>query len=220
MASAAQILANQTNAQLSTGPTSSAGKARSATNATKHGLSSAFRVLPHEDQDEFDDLLDRAREDNEPATEHQAFLVEQMVKTHWLLVRAQRLEARAFEYLAGLLVADQSDPDSLIITKMFETNPNALTTLQRYAAQAEKSYYKAERELRAAQQRAAQDYFFKNQTRALARLNARKASANPPVQQSETKRTQSAVETNPIGSARPLQASTWPTGKSQPALAT
>ena len=152
MATQAQVLANQANAQLSTGPRTEEGRARSAANATKHGLSSAFRVLPHEDQDEFNDLLDKAREDHEPATEHQAFLVEQMVKTHWLLVRAQRLEMRAFEYLAGLLTADPDDPDSMIVTKMFETNPNALTTLQRYAAQAEKSYYKAFRELKASKQ--------------------------------------------------------------------
>jgi hypothetical protein len=152
MATPAQILANQANAQLSTGPRTEEGRARSAANATKHGLSSAFRVLPHEDQDEFNDLLDKAREDHAPATEHQAFLVEQMVKTHWLLARAQRLEARAFEYLAGHLVADRDDPDSVIITKMFESNPNALMTLQRYAAQAEKSYYKAFRELKASKQ--------------------------------------------------------------------
>jgi hypothetical protein len=152
MATPAQILANQANAQLSTGPRTEEGRARSAANSTKHGLSSAFRVLPHEDQDEFNDLLDKAREDHEPATEHQAFLVEQMVKTHWLLVRAQRLEARAFEYLAGLLIADPDDPDSMIITKMFESNPNTLMTLQRYAAQAEKSYYKAFRELKASKQ--------------------------------------------------------------------
>ena len=152
MATPAQILANQANAQLSTGPRTEEGRARSAANSTKHGLSSAFRVLPHEDQDEFNDLLDKAREDHEPSTEHQAFLVEQMVKTHWLMARAQRLETRAFEHLAGLLTADPDDPDSIIITKMFEMNPNALTTLQRYAAQAEKSYYKAFRELKASKQ--------------------------------------------------------------------
>ena len=152
MASTAQILANQANAQKSTGPKTPEGRAKSAANSTKHGLSSAFRVLPHEDQDEFNDLLDKAREDHEPTTEHQAFLVEQMVKTHWLLVRAQRLEMRAFEFLAGLLTADPDDPDSMIVTKMFESNPNALITLQRYAAQAEKSYYKAFRELKASKQ--------------------------------------------------------------------
>jgi hypothetical protein len=57
MATTAQILANQQNAQKSTGPRSPEGKAASAQNAAKHGLSSAFRVLQHEDQDEFDQTL-------------------------------------------------------------------------------------------------------------------------------------------------------------------
>ena len=54
MATTAQLLANQQNAALSTGPRTPDGKAASSPNATKHGLSSAFRVLAHEDQEEFD----------------------------------------------------------------------------------------------------------------------------------------------------------------------
>ena len=38
MASPAQIAANRTNAQRSTGPTSPEGKARAASNSFKHGL--------------------------------------------------------------------------------------------------------------------------------------------------------------------------------------
>jgi hypothetical protein len=148
MATAAQILANQHNAQHSTGPRSEAGKAASSQNAAKHGLSAAFRVLAHEDQSEFNDLLATLRDEQQPANEHQAFLVEQLAKTHWLLSRAQRLEAVAFDHLAGTEL-DPADPDSAIILNMFKTNPNILNTLQRHAAAAERSYYKAFRELAA-----------------------------------------------------------------------
>jgi hypothetical protein len=54
MASIAQITANQHNASLSIGPKTPEGKAAAARNATRHGLSGAFTVLPHEDQEEFD----------------------------------------------------------------------------------------------------------------------------------------------------------------------
>ena len=63
MATPAQITANQHNATHSTGPKTPEGKAAAARNATKHGLSGAFTVLPHEDQDEFDVLLASLRDD-------------------------------------------------------------------------------------------------------------------------------------------------------------
>ncbi len=60
----AQIEANQRNAQLSTGPTSEAGKAKSSLNAVKNGLTGATVILPSDDlaayerfrenEDEFD----------------------------------------------------------------------------------------------------------------------------------------------------------------------
>jgi hypothetical protein len=148
MATPAQILANQQNAQKSTGPKTPEGKAASAANATKHGLSSAFTVLAHEDQDEFDELLQGLRDEHQPTTHHQGFLVDHLAKTQWLLARAQRLEAVAFDHLAGAEL-DPHDPDSAIILNMFKTNPNVLATLQRHAANAERSYYKAFRELAA-----------------------------------------------------------------------
>jgi hypothetical protein len=151
MSTPAQVTANQQNAHKSTGPKTLEGKAAASKNSTKHGLSSAFAVLTHEDQDEFDTLLINLREEHLPSTEHQAFLVEQLAKTQWLLARAQRLEAAAFDHLAGA-PHDPDDADSAIIAKMFETNPNPLLTLQRYAANAERSYYKAWRELKAAKQ--------------------------------------------------------------------
>ena len=49
MATAAQIQANQHNAQLSTGPRTAEGKARSAANSTRHGFCSQSVLLPGDD---------------------------------------------------------------------------------------------------------------------------------------------------------------------------
>jgi hypothetical protein len=152
MATQAQILANQANAQLSTGPRTEDGRARSAANATKHGLSGAYTVLPHEDQDEFDELLENLRNEHRPTTHHQAYLIDQLAKTWWAVSRAQRLEARAFEHLAGVLEPSPGDPDSMIVAKMFKSNPNAINTLQRYITQNQNQYNKLWRELKAAKQ--------------------------------------------------------------------
>src|SRR5438874_2144942 len=104
---AAQITANQQNANLSTGPKTLEGKGAAARNATKHGLSGAFTVLPHEDQDEFDILLACLRDEFKPAGEHERFLVEQMAQSRWRLARARRLENAMFEQmLKGYIPAD------------------------------------------------------------------------------------------------------------------
>lgn len=151
MATQAQITANRQNAQSSTGAKTQEGKAASSRNATKHGLSSSFNVLAHENQDEFDALLNRLEQEHKPSNHHQVFLVGQLGKTWWLLCRAQRLEAKAFDHMAGAGF-DEDDADGRIVTQMFKTNPNAYVSLQRYATQAERSYYKAYRELKAAKQ--------------------------------------------------------------------
>ena len=50
MSTPAQTLANQQNAQRSTGPTTPEGKAAASRNAATHGLHNAdFTLLPHED---------------------------------------------------------------------------------------------------------------------------------------------------------------------------
>jgi hypothetical protein len=117
MATAAQITANQNNAAHSTGPKTPEGKSAAARNSTKHGLSGAFTVLPHEDQDEFDILLACLRDDFQPANQHESFLVEQMSKSRWSLSRAQRLETAIFDQmLLGEIAA--GDPDQRIAAKL------------------------------------------------------------------------------------------------------
>jgi hypothetical protein len=145
MATAAQISANQQNATHSTGPKTPEGKAAAARNSTKHGLSGAFTVLPHEDQDEFDILLACLRDEFHPGNEHESFLVEQMAQSRWRLARARRLETAMFEQmLNGHIPADD---DQRIAAKLVSGGDRALAAIQRYASAAERSYYKAHAEL-------------------------------------------------------------------------
>src|SRR5262252_5550275 len=150
MATAAQVTANQANAAHSTGPKTPEGKAAAARNATKHGLSGAFTVLPHEDQDEFDVLLACFRDEFHPNNQHESFLVEQMAQSRWRLARAGRLEAAIFEQmLNGYIPAGE---DQRIAAKLMDGGDRALATIQRYATAAERSYYKAHTELQKSRQ--------------------------------------------------------------------
>src|SRR5882724_4091776 len=99
MSTQSQISANQTNSQLSTGPKTEAGKAASAQNNFRHGLvpGAAFKVLPTEDQSQFDQLLGALRNEHNPGTPTEAILVEGMAEAHWLRRRATALEASCFD---------------------------------------------------------------------------------------------------------------------------
>jgi hypothetical protein len=114
-------------------------------------LTGAFRVLTHEDQQEFDQLSSRLVDEYEPKTEHQLFLVEQLAKSQWNLTRAQRLLNRAFDHMPELPM-DEDDPDTAIVRHMHKTNPNAFETLERHLKNCESSYYRAYNELKKAKQ--------------------------------------------------------------------
>jgi hypothetical protein len=92
MSTEAQIRANQQNAQHSTGPKSEHGKAASCMNNFRHGFNGAFRVLPSEDQDEFDRLAASLHAEHQPSTITETILVEKMAQSYWLSKRAQHLQ--------------------------------------------------------------------------------------------------------------------------------
>ncbi len=147
MATSAQILANRRNAQLSTGPSTPEGKAASSANATRHGLAGTrFALLPNEDPEEFSRLLASIKAEFRPAGGHETFLVEQMANARWRLSRIERLEAEAFERILTEPRDREDSPDGRILD-VLASNGNILEKLQRYAAAAERSYYKAHREL-------------------------------------------------------------------------
>ena len=90
--------ANRANAQKSTGPTSPEGKAISAQNRTIHGLCGCFRVLPSENQAEYDDLIQRFLEAEQPADDVERELVAKMARHTWLSERAIRFQEACFLY--------------------------------------------------------------------------------------------------------------------------
>ena len=101
MSTEAQVQANRENAKLSSGPKSEAGKAVSALNNTRHGLTGAFRVLPTESQSEFDALFAAFREEHQPETLTETALVEAMAQHHWLRRRALSLESSCYDSATG-----------------------------------------------------------------------------------------------------------------------
>lgn len=90
----AQLSANRANAQLSTGPVTVEGKARSRMNAARHGFYSAQPVLPGENQEDFDALTNELFDELQPADAVQQAMVERLVAVRWKQLRMQSLQAQ------------------------------------------------------------------------------------------------------------------------------
>ena len=142
MASPAQILANRTNAQLSSGPKTAAGKQASSRNATRHGLTGTQIVMPGEDPAAFEELQRGLHQSHRPANDAERLLVDQIAANAWRLMRAQRVETAVL----AKLVEDQDDPDAALAAAFLE-RPADLARIQRYVTAAQNAYYKAMREL-------------------------------------------------------------------------
>jgi len=87
-----QIAANQANSQHSTGPQTEEGKAKSCLNNFRWGFCGAFKVLPLEDQENFDSMLSGLRAEHKPTTMTETLLVDKMAQHYWLSQRAMRLQ--------------------------------------------------------------------------------------------------------------------------------
>jgi len=92
MSTQAQISANQTNARLSTGPTTEAGKAKVSLNAVKTGLTGRTVVLPSEDAAEYQQFCADYEKEFAPVGRREADLVQSIVDALWRLRRIPALE--------------------------------------------------------------------------------------------------------------------------------
>ena len=93
--SEARRLANQRNAQKSTGPKTPEGKARSRVNAVKHGLTGAGIALPVEDKEEISRRFIAIQEELVPASVLGAYFAHQIALMTVRCQRAARQEAAA-----------------------------------------------------------------------------------------------------------------------------
>lgn len=103
--SEARLSANRANAQLSSGPTSTAGKQIASQNSARHGLTGTFRVLGDESQAQFDDLLKGFLRAEAPVGAAEIEMVEQMAQASWLSRRSVRLQDKC------ILALQSGDPE-------------------------------------------------------------------------------------------------------------
>lgn len=92
MNTTARTQANRRNAQRSTGPKTTAGKAIAAGNARRHGLLSRELILPGEAREDFELLLEELQHDWQPDGITENLLVERIAVALWRQQRIIRAE--------------------------------------------------------------------------------------------------------------------------------
>ena len=142
--SAARQSANASNAQLSTGPRTSDGKARSAQNARKHGLAAAGLVITPEDREEFDALRAGLQADVAPHGALQQTLFDELVAAAWNLRRIRVMENELYSRAATC--SDLLD-DDVLLTKF--------DRLARHKSHIERTFHRSLKELKSLQTNAA-----------------------------------------------------------------
>ena len=159
MTTDAKTLANARNATRSTGPRTPAGKARSSTNALRHGLCATAVVIRGENAAELEALAERMRADLGPVGELEERLVERVVGLVWRLRRLGMIEAGVFEryriegvHRLGAFLADEwkskvATDSRAVLGDAFAAAADALGTLSRYEAGLDRSLYAALHEL-------------------------------------------------------------------------
>jgi hypothetical protein len=100
---------NRANAQLSTGPTSEAGKAKSSKNALKTALTGRTVLLPEDDAERYEQHLLEYRKAYQPVGERECELVQSLADTTWRLDRIPGLEEALYAIGCSELAAGVAD---------------------------------------------------------------------------------------------------------------
>jgi hypothetical protein len=164
MASVAQIQANRSNAQKSTGPRTPQGKATASQNAVKHGLLAEQVVIHGEDPAQFDLYRAGMLAELTPEGVVEEMLAERAVSLAWRLRRAERLQSAVFATVYrenaddvvlwpkhGLPIEPKRDEEEVILGQVVMTDFARAQVLDRllvYERRIESSLYRTMAQLR------------------------------------------------------------------------
>src|SRR3954447_16838096 len=140
------------NGTQSKGPVTEEGKARSARNATTHGLNASDVVIAGEDPSAFEALLASLHESWRPVSAAERDLVFEIAANRWRLRRIRRMEKDVINAEIHRLINDSENPidpamAEAVAFQNLAAGP-ALKLLHRYESRLRRSCEKAEKELK------------------------------------------------------------------------
>jgi len=123
MSSQAQLLANRLNAQKSTGPRTTEGKAIISQNAVKLGLLAERDVIASESRADFDLYRNQLFDELSPVSPMETMLAERIVTLSWRLKRICRFQNQAIDTLNADIA---SSPLRKLTQSLFPKTPEQL----------------------------------------------------------------------------------------------
>src|SRR5580700_9445810 len=140
--------ASRANAQKSTGPRTTAGKAVSRFNALKHGIYAVHQIMFDETPEDLADLTAEYHELYSPADSKERFLVDALVHNEWRLRRMRRVEAELWQTAYNTFIVKNIETTSTCTSgDAFATESATFERLQRVANACERAYHRASHEL-------------------------------------------------------------------------
>src|SRR5580692_12775815 len=104
-----QQAASRANAQKSTGPRTSTGKAQSRFNALKHGIYAVHQIMFDEKSEDLVELAAEYHEQYNPTDAKQRFLVDTLVANEWRLRRMRRVEAELWQSASNVFLEKNAE---------------------------------------------------------------------------------------------------------------
>ena len=143
---------SKTNGAKSQGPITPEGKAKSAANSLRHGLTAKAVVLPTESQEDYEALLAAHVERFQPADPIEMDLVESMAVARWRLRRITNIETHLLSN--EMDAAEARDAANLKpkdhdqrLAQVFERSNRSLTLMMRYEIAFHRTFDRALRQL-------------------------------------------------------------------------
>jgi len=135
MTSPAQIRANQTNSQASSGPRSPESKARVAQNSVTHGLFAAHDIVRPEEQPEYDDLRAALEAELLPETTMERTHAKEILHATWRLRRCAIVEGNLTQSTIDSGLDPMENPETAATqTAIDRARAHARNNLRRAAA--------------------------------------------------------------------------------------
>ncbi len=152
-----KLAANRANAQLSSGPTTSGGKAKSCLNAVKTALTGRTVLLPADDAAAYEQHVLAYTKELRPLTQRECDLVQSIADTAWRLKRIPALEMAIYaqgriQFAESFDNHDAALRPSMIELHTYLTYEKQLRNLQLQEARLARRYEKDTAELRKMQQ--------------------------------------------------------------------